>query len=444
VAESERTRPRDDSGVVVPRPRQARPCIAKPAAGGHTACAVAGPRAGRRRRHPGRTPLNLVSYFITLSAFAVSANAVAPLISTLAGSLGVPPSRFGWLLTLQYAVFALTSFGGGALKEKLRLTNAHMVSAGLLVISAAFFAATVALRSPLALFVWVIPLGIAGSAVETFSSIQIFSLSRPGSSKAISLSQGFYSLGAFAAPQLVYVILGAGLSWKPAFLIIGVFSTLVFAFFLAYHLRRGSFASVGPAPAPPREAVRTRGGVFAAILLLMLAETLLESLSSSWTSYVFEVRDGLTARDASLALVLFWVGMAAGRFAVVALPVRWTMRPVMAVSAAGVLAASACLAVVPGLPVRLALVCLLGFLLGPLWPVIMVTASSTFRSDALTSAVIGMGAAGYALGPLLGSLMLRLGWVRQFFTAHLLLAVVIAVLCPATWLLSRRREATSR
>jgi fucose permease len=369
---------------------------------------------------------------------------VAPLISTLAQNIGVPPSRFGWVLTLQYGVFALTSFGGGVLKEKLRLTNAHMVSAGLAVISAAFFAATVLLRSPLALFVWVIPLGIAGSAVETFSSIQITSLSRPGSSKAISLSQGFYSLGAFAAPQLAYLILGAGLSWRTAFLIIGLFSSAVLAFFMAYHLRRGGFVSTGPAPTPPRDAVRSRGGVFAALLLLMFAETLLESLSGSWTSYVFEVRDGLTARDASLALVLFWVGMSASRFAIVVLPARWTMRPAMAVSAVGVLAASACLVAMPWLPVRLALVCFLGFMLGPLWPVVMVTASSTFRSDALTSAVIGMGAAGYALGPLLGSLMLRLGWVRQFFAAHLLLAVAIAVLCPATWLLSRRREATSR
>jgi fucose permease len=369
---------------------------------------------------------------------------VAPLISTLSASLGMPASRFGLLLTLQYAVFALTSFGSGALKERLRLSNAHMVSAGLIVICTAFFVGMAALRSPLALFVWVIPLGIAGSAVETFSSIQITSLSRSGSSKAISLSQGFYSLGAFAAPQLAYLILGAGLSWRTAFLIIGLFSSAVLAFFVAYHLRRGGFASTGPAPTPPRDAVRSRGGVFAALLALMFAETLLESLSGSWTSYVFEVRDGLTARDASLALVLFWVGMSASRFAIVALPARWTMRPAMAVSAGGILAAAVCLAVMPWLPVRLALVFLLGFLLGPLWPVVMVTASSTFRSDTLTAAVIGMGAAGYALGPLLGSLMLRLGWVRQFFVAHLLLAVVIAVLCPATWLLSRRRGATSR
>lgn len=374
----------------------------------------------------------------------MSSNAVAPLISTLSAGLGVPPSRFGWLLTLQYAVFALTSFGGGALKERLRLSNAHMITAGLAVISAAFFAGMALLRSPLALFLWVVPLGIAGSAVETFSSIQISSLGSQGSSKTISVSQGFYCVGAFAAPYLVYLVLGAGLTWRTAFLVIGCFSTAVLAFFLAFHLRRGSFAARGPVPAHPREAVRSRGAVFAAILLLMLAETLLESFTASWTAYAFEVRDGMSARDASLALMLFWVGMAGSRFAILALPARWTVRPAMAASAAGVLGASVCLVLVPWLPARLALVCLLGLLLGPLWPAVVVTATSAFRSDALTSAVIGMGAAGYALGPLLGSLVLRLGLVRQFFGAHLLLACLVVASFLALRLLVRRGPATSR
>jgi fucose permease len=396
-----------------------------------------------RGRQPGRKPLNLVSYFITLAAFAVSANAVAPLISTLSAGLGVPPSRFGWLLTLQYAVFALTSFGGGALKERLRLSNSHMITAGLVVISAAFFAGVAPLRSPLALFLWVVPLGIAGSAVETFSSIEISRLGRQGSSKAISLSQGFYSVGAFAAPYLVYLVLGAGLPWRRVLLVIGCFSTAVLAFFLVFHARRGSFAAAGPAPAPPREAVRSRGTLVALLLLLMLAETLLESFAASWTAYAFEV-GGMSARDASLALVLFWVGMAASRFSVAALPARWTVRPLMAASAAGVLAAAACLFALPWLPARLAAVCLLGLLLGPLWPVIVVTASSTFRSDALTSAVIGMGAAGYALGPLAGSLALRLGLARQLFGVHLLLACLVGLCFLAFRLHARGGAATSR
>jgi len=120
--------------------------------------------------------------------------------------------------------------------------------------------------------------------------------------------------------------------------------------------------------------------------------------------------------------------MAAGRFAILPLPLRWTMRPAMAVSAAGVVVVSFCLAVMPSPRARLVLVCLLGLLLGPLWPVIVVTARAAFRSNAITAAVIGAGATGYAVGPLLGSLFLRLRWARQLFLAPLGLAALIVVL----------------
>ena len=293
---------------------------------------------------PGGPLLTLLSLFITLTAYAISGNAVAPLISTLSAPLGVPASSFGYIIALQYAVFALTSFGGGALKERLRLSNYHAVSAGLVILSALFFVGAAALRSALALVLWVIPLGIAGSSVETFASIEISRLSDPGSSKNLCLSQVFYTLGALAAPQVVYFILGAGLSWKAAFVLFGCFSIAVFAFFLLSSLLRGRFAAPAPPPAPSADAVRARGIMLAVMMVLMFVSMILESISGAWMAYLFELRHGLTARDASLVLVLYWVGMIASRLVILLLPARWTLWPAMAVSVSGVLAAAVCLA----------------------------------------------------------------------------------------------------
>ena len=125
--------------------------------------------------------IQLFSLFFTLSAFAISANAVPPLISTLAEGFGVGASNFGFFITLQFVFFSLASFVGGWVKERLRLTNWHLVTAGLILIVAAFFAGTVLLRSALSLVLWVVPLGLAGGAVETFSSIEISAASDPGS-----------------------------------------------------------------------------------------------------------------------------------------------------------------------------------------------------------------------------------------------------------------------
>jgi fucose permease len=388
------------------------------------------------KKTTGGCRLRLFSLFLTLAAFAISANAVAPLISTLSGSLGVPASSFGLLITLQFAVFAAVSFAGGVIKERLRLSNYHLVSAGLAIIAAAFFVAAAALHSLAALVIWVVPLGIAGSAVETFSSIEISTLSRPGSSRNLCLSQVFYSIGAFAAPQLVYVMLGSGLSWKMAFVIFGLFSAVVFALFLGHNLPRGSFAAAGPAAAPSAEAVRARGAVLPAMMLLMLVAVMLESASASWLSYVFEVQEALTARDAALVLALFWVGMLAGRFSIALLPVRLALWPALGASAVGVLAVTASLAFVPQVAARHVLVVLLGFFLGPMWPVIVMTSTSTFQSEKLTSAVIGVGAMGFAAGPLVGSFLLGLGWIRRFFLVHLGLGLLVAASCLIAWRLA--------
>lgn len=386
--------------------------------------------------------MTLFSLFVTLTAFAVSANAVAPLISTLSGSLGVKASNFGYFITLQFIAFSLASFVGGYVKERLRLTNYHLVASGLVIIAAAFFLGTVGLRSAAALVVWVIPLGLAGGAVETFSSIQISTLSRPGSSKNLCLSQVFYSIGAFASPQLVYLLFGAGLGWKTAFLLFGLFSAAICAFFLAFHARGGRFAQPGRREAAAAQVSRSRGPTFYFLLLLMLFGVTLESLSAAWLSYIFELRYGLTAQNAALALVIFWSGMILGRFSIVLLPTRWTLWPALLAASLGILATTTCLAAVSLLPVRYALGGVLGFFVGPLWPVNVMTSSTTFGSEKMTSTIIGMGAIGFASGPLLGSLLLRFGLAPRFFQLQLALGALILAFCLASRLSRARVKKT--
>jgi fucose permease len=369
----------------------------------------------------------LFSLFFTLSAFAISANAVPPLISTLAASFGVEASNFGFFITLQFVSFSLASFVGGWLKEKLRLTNWHLVTAGLILIVAAFFAGTVLLRSALSLVLWVVPLGLAGGAVETFSSIEISARSH-GSSKNLCLSQVFYSLGAFAAPQLVYLCFGAGLGWQATFLLFGAFSAAVSLFFVLTGARRGAFRASPQAEGPRAQGDGGRSRVFLFLLLLMLFYVTLESLSAAWLSYIFESHYRLDARLAAVALMLFWVGMLVGRFYIVFLPARWTLWRSLWISSLGIVAAGLLLTLVDLRVARYAGVLLMGAACGPMWPVIVMTTSVTCGSERRTSAVIGLGAIGFASGPLLGSLLLKAGLEAHFFRLELALGALVLVL----------------
>lgn len=385
----------------------------------------------------------LVNLFVVLTAFAISANSVAPLISTLAGRLGIPASAFGLFIALQNLAFAASSLIGGLLKERLRWTNYHLMAAGLALISLALLLAPAALRSAVAVIAWIIPLGMAGGSVETFCSVEISELSSRGGSKNLNISQAFYSIGAFAAPQIVFLTLGAGLGWKGTFL---VFGALVLGISLYFVLRsRREFRS-GAGSVEPRAGSGDEdqgGGVFYSLLFLMFVYVLLENLTAAWLSYVFEVTYRLTARDAALALAAFWAAMILSRFGVVLLPDRWTLWPALLACSASLFLASCLLWAAGPLAARFALVSLLGFAAGPIWPVVVMTTAVSCRSQRRTAAVIGFGALGSAIGPSLGSLLLRFGLLPRYFLVLAAVAAMVLGVCLLGYRI-HRRAAVSR
>ena len=130
-----------------------------------------------------------------------------------------------------------------------------------------------------------------------------------------------------------------------------------------------------------------------------------------------------------MALMLFWAGMLLGRLAPVFLPARWTLWPTLLAASLAIVAAALLLALAEPRAVRFTGVLLLGAASGPMWPVIVMTTSATCRSERRTSVVIGMGALGFASGPLLGTLLLKAGLEARFFTALLALGVLVLGLC---------------
>ncbi len=380
----------------------------------------------------------LLALFVTITAFAVSANAVAPLISTLAGRLGIPASAFGLFIALQYVAFAAASFLGGFLKARLRWTNYHLMAVGLGLITLALLLAPAVLRSTVAVIAWIIPLGLAGGAVETFASVEISALSPHGGSKNLNVSQAFYSIGAFAAPQIVFLALGAGLGWEGTFIVFGAFALGIGLFFVLHS--RGKFRPGGREAGPHAAATATgrRGGVFGSLLVLMFVYVILESLTAAWLSYVFEITYRLTARDAALALATFWVAVTLGRFAVVLLPDRWTLWPALLACSAALLVLAVFLSAFGPLAARFALVFLLGVAAGPMWPVIVMTTAVSCRSERLTAAVIGAGALGSAVGPSLGSLLLRFGLAPRYFLVMAAAAAGVLAFCLLGYAVHRR------
>ncbi len=387
--------------------------------------------------------LGLASIYLSLSAFAVSANAVPPLLSTISRDLLLPPWILGATITLQFSAFAGVSFFGEKLRSRLRLSLKAMVSVGLFVLGLALLAAPFALISLATILPWIFLLGCAGGLVETSSSLLLAGGHDEASSKPLCLSQAFYAIGAFAAPIAAQACLALIGGWKITFLVFGAFSTAIAFAFTASNRSAPNLGSISGIAASPASRVRAaekdrRGyGLATLFAILIFVYVVGESFCGSWMPFMLEKLRGLQPREAASASSLLWLGMILGRLSILILPDNWGLSPALA--ACSILAAASTLLLSAGGPIFG--LGLLGFFMGPIWPIAVKIASSTLRSESLTAAVIAAGGLGAAIGPLLGSVLVGGGLARSYFMVLSTLSLIVPGIVPVALASGKKGEA---
>jgi fucose permease len=229
-------------------------------------------------------------------------------------------------------------------------------------------------------------------------------LSASGSGTGLNRLHLFYSVGALAAPVTISGLGNLGIEWRMIAAATGLAGLA-----LAEPLSR-----VGAVPPRPRTPVAptTAEGEAATLTGLRLALAGLgvaiacyvaaESGVSSWL-VGFLAEEPMTT--ATLALSLFWTGMAVGR--VVASRVADRFDPVRFTAScawAGGIAILAAVGLASG-PVRISLFLAAGFAFGPVYPMIMAVAGSLFphRAAAVAGIVTSAGVVGsITYPPLMG------------------------------------------
>jgi fucose permease len=361
--------------------------------------------------------LLLSGSFIALLGFAVSANTIPPLISTIGRDLNQPFGLFGVLISIQYTFFALASFTGGFLEVRIRRGNLKLVLAGLFLLGAALFAAS-GFRSINLFLLWAIPFGFAGGLVETFSSVIISNHSSSDSSKLLVLSQVFYCLGAFLAPQAVAVLLNHNWQWQSIFQIISCFIVITaVAFIILTQRKSAALPGVSDERLAGVEEQRPFGFdiMFFLTAFLLFLYVVAELISICWIPLFFETRFSLNPAASAWRSALLWTGFIAGRVFVLVLPGKWTMKPAAFASATGMLIVCWLIHLSDAPIIAAVFVFMFGFFAGPLWPVIVMLARKAGNNDTFTSGVIGIGALGAALGPSLGSIIIKNFSIENIF-----------------------------
>jgi fucose permease len=306
---------------------------------------------------------------------------------------------------LVYLIGALM-FATGALSSGLiagRFGRGVVGAAGALFIAGGFALEAIAPSWPVFLFGAALAGGGCG-ATDAIGNSVIMDLATSESGSGLNRLHLFYSVGALLAPIAIGVVIGIGVEWR----LIAIASSVAGVVLARPLLRAGSIPA---RPAPPELATAvTRGPARLTALQLALAGLGLaiacyvaaESGVSSWlVGYLAD--EPMTT--ATLALSLFWVGIAAGR--IVASRIAGRFDPVQFTAACAWTGGIAILAAV-GLasgPLRIGLFLAAGFAFGPVYPMIMAVAGSLFphRAAAVAGLVTSAGVVGsVSYPPLMG------------------------------------------
>ena len=352
--------------------------------------------------------------FLTLTAFAVSANVVPPLITTIADEMAVDYTSFGYIVMFQFLSFFIAGIFGGWICEHRNVNSQVLILTGLLIIAATLLVGSM-ITSLRWFIIWAIPLGIGGGLVEIFGSTLVADYEKPHSSKLLNLSQVFFCLGAIFAPQIVAVLLYTKVQWEYIFILFGLLVLFIALFFFLLTRKVSNVVVHHPRPMSSVSAPLLTDPLFLLLGATLLVYVTFESLIACWVSVYFEKRLLCPVHFSALRLSIYWAGIVSGRLAVTIIPRRFTLWPVMFVGI-GIMCATAFLAsfvLTPSLATFL--VFLTGFGAGPIWPATVAVCRTARNRPRFTSSVIAVGAIGVMLGSGLGALIFKFFDFSIFF-----------------------------
>jgi creatinine amidohydrolase len=322
-------------------------------------------------------------------------------------SFDLPIDRLGVLLFAASIGYLAASFLNGPVTRRHGVGGVLLGSSALVVLSAGAFAA--APRFELLLLAAVFA-GTGGGAID--AAINGFAAARfsPG---RVSWLHASYGVGAALGPMLMTAVLSAGLSWRWGYVVMGA---LIGILGVGFARTRAWWEAAPRAAAPaPHASLRDslRRPVLHGSALLFFVYTGVETVAGQWAYSLFVEGRGMAVPLAGLAVSLYWGGLTLGRAASGIAAHRMDPRFILR---GGLLLAPAwtvLLALGAGPWVDIAALGLLGFTVGPVFPLLIAETPGRVGDAHSANAVgvqIAAGSLGWAVLPAIaGVLAERLG-----------------------------------
>jgi fucose permease len=341
---------------------------------------------------------------LTLLLIGWSGLLVPSLIRSIESTFARTDADIG-LVYLVYAVaYAAGSFGGGPATERVGrrvvLTAAALTHAlGLLGLGLAPEWGVFVLGSVLA--------GFAAGALDGGSNGLVLDLYRSGRGRAMNLLHLCFSAGALLAPLAVGQLVGAGIAWPSIFVATAILAVPLAIGYAVVSLPSGRRVASPASPtvrdgtddAPARE--RTRPLLAGPLLLLAIAIGCYVAAEIGVSNWLVRFLAPAELQTATLALSLYWAGIALGRLVSSAIADRFDHLHYTIASAVLMAGALAFAIGVPGIPVSIAGFALAGLASGPIFPMIVAIGGERYpaRSAAVGGTLTGVAVVGSTIYP---------------------------------------------
>jgi len=349
------------------------------------------------------------------------------------------------LIYLLYAVaYAVGSFGGGPVVERLGRRNV-LFGAALLHGMGIIGMGLAPGWGPFAAVT--LPAGLGAGALDGGSNGLFLDLFRSGRGRAMNLLHLFFSLGALSAPLVVGALVDGGAGWQVVVVGSGL-ALLPLAVGLGIVPMPSGHKGVGPGiasaaravPAPGRGSSdadsKTRRLALPLVLLGIGISTYVAS-EVGVSNWLVRFLEPAPLSTVTLALSLFWAGLAVGRLVSSLLADRFD-HVTFTTACAGILSVALIGAIaVPSLPISIALFAISGAASGPIFPMILAIGGERYpdRSAAVSALLTGFGVVGGTIyPPLMGVLSVTVGLTVAMFGN-----VVLGFVCAGSLIVFARR-----
>ncbi len=405
----------------------------------------------QRRRIVGSDPVNSdssppsrarlaagVIAWVTLLACGWSGLLIPSLIRSIQERFEQDDAGIGFVYLVFAIAYAVGSFAGGALTERL---GRRLILGGAVIITGLGAAGLGAAPAWPVFVLAAMTLGVGTGCLDGGANGLVLDVYREGRGQAMSLLHVSFGVGALAAPLVVGLLVGSGVPWQAVVVGTGVVLSLLAVAYVLVPMpggrrapavaRASAHASAGAAGGDVSHRDDGPSLVAGPLLLLGVAIAVYVAAEIGVSNWIVRFLEAAPLATATLALSLYWAGLTVGRLASAFVADRFDHRRFTIACTLALAAMIAAAVVAPSLPLSIAAFAAAGVASGPVFPMIVAIGGDRYphRSAAVGGSLAGMAVIGSTIyPPAMGFLSVTIGLtVAMFGNALLAMGSAIAL-----------------